>query len=131
GQLNAECEALRELGLYGSIPNAGIAKKLEEINYPEDPFPLHINKKSPGLLLLQRVRDEAHRFAITFHRVKRTKSSIKTELESLPGIGRDTPSKLLNRFKSARTIREASLEELAEVVGRKRAEAIKNSGMCP
>jgi excinuclease ABC subunit C len=125
GQLSAACEALRELGLYGSIPIAGIAKKLEEIYYPEDPFPLHINKKSPGLLLLQRVRDEAHRFAITFHRAKRSKSSIKTELESLPGIGRETASKLLKRFKSVRKIREASLEELAEVVGKKRAEVIR------
>lgn len=125
GQLSSACEALRELGLYGSIPIAGIAKKLEEIYYPEDPFPLHINKKSPGLLLLQRIRDEAHRFAITFHRAKRSKSSIKTELESLPGIGRETASKLLKRFKSVRKIREASLEELAEVVGRRRAEVIK------
>lgn len=127
GQLSSACEALRELGLYGSIPIAGIAKKLEEIYYPEDPFPLHINKKSPGLLLLQRIRDEAHRFAITFHRAKRSKSSIKTELESLPGIGRETASKLLKRFKSVRKIREASLEELAEVVGRRRAEVLIHS----
>ena len=128
GQLNAACDALRELGLYGSIPIAGIAKKLEEIYYPEDPFPLHINKKSPGLLLLQRIRDEAHRFAITFHRAKRSKSAIKTELESLPGIGRETASKLLKRFKSVRKIREASFEELAEVVGKKKAEVILSSG---
>src|SRR5690606_12121204 len=71
GQLSSACEALKELGLYGKIPIAGIAKKLEEIYYPEDPLPLHISKKSPGLLLLQRIRDEAHRFAITFHRNKR------------------------------------------------------------
>lgn len=125
GQLSSACEALKELGLYGKIPIAGIAKKLEEIYYPEDPLPLHINKKSPGLLLLQRIRDEAHRFAITFHRSKRTKSTIRTDLESLPGIGRETANKLLKQFKSVRKIREASLEELEKVVGRRRAEVIK------
>lgn len=128
GQLSSACEALKELGLYGKIPIAGIAKKLEEIYYPEDPFPLHINKKSPGLLLLQRIRDEAHRFAITFHRSKRSKSTIKTDLESLPGIGRETANKLLKQFKSVRKIREASIEALAEVVGRRRAEVIKGAG---
>ncbi|HLT72669.1 MAG TPA: excinuclease ABC subunit UvrC [Cyclobacteriaceae bacterium] len=127
GQLSSACEALKELGLYGKVPVAGIAKKLEEIYYPEDPLPLHINKKSPGLLLLQRIRDEAHRFAITFHRKKRSKSTIKTDLESLPGIGRETANKLLKQFKSVRKIREASIEELAEVVGRRRAEVIKGS----
>lgn len=128
GQLSSACEALKELGLYGKIPIAGIAKKLEEIYYPEDPLPLHINKKSPGLLLLQRIRDEAHRFAITFHRSKRSKATIRTDLESLPGIGRETANKLLKRFKSVRKIREASLEELTEVVGRRRAEVIKGMG---
>lgn len=127
GQLSSACEALKELGLYGKLPVAGIAKKLEEIYYPEDPLPLHINKKSPGLLLLQRIRDEAHRFAITFHRNKRSKSTIKTDLESLPGIGRETANKLLKKFKSVRKIREASIEELAEVVGRRRAEVVKGS----
>ena len=125
GQLNSACEALKELGLYGKIPIAGIAKKLEEIYYPEDPLPLHINKKSPGLLLLQRIRDEAHRFAIAFHRRKRSKATIRTDLESLPGIGRETANKLLKQFKSLRKIREASLEELEKVVGRRRAEVIK------
>lgn len=128
GQLTSACEALKELDLYGKIPIAGIAKKLEEIYYPEDPLPLHINKKSPGLLLLQRIRDEAHRFAITFHRNKRSKSTIRTDLESLPGIGRETANKLLKQFKSVRKIKEASLEELEKVVGRRRAEVIKGSG---
>ncbi|HLT71523.1 MAG TPA: helix-hairpin-helix domain-containing protein, partial [Cyclobacteriaceae bacterium] len=128
GQLSSACEALKELGLYGKIPIAGIAKKLEEIYYPEDPLPLHISKKSPGLLLLQRIRDEAHRFAITFHRNKRSKTTIRTDLESLPGIGRETANKLLKRFKSVRKIKEASLEELEKVVGRRRAEVIKGMG---
>jgi excinuclease ABC subunit C len=126
GQLSSACEALKELGLYGKISIAGIAKKLEEIYYPEDPLPLHISKKSQGLLLLQRIRDEAHRFAITFHRNKRSKSTIRTDLETLPGIGRETANKLLKQFKSVRKIREASLEDLEKVVGKRRAALIKN-----
>lgn len=127
GQLSSACDALKELGLYGKIPIVGIAKKLEEIYYPEDPIPLHINKKSPGLLLLQHVRDEAHRFAITFHRQKRSKAQIKTEIEELKGIGRQTADKLLRHFKSVKKIREASLEELTTLVGRKKAELVKGN----
>jgi excinuclease ABC subunit C len=125
GQLSSACDALKELGLYGKIPIAGIAKKLEEIYYPEDSIPLHINKKSPGLLLLQQVRDEAHRFAINFHRQKRSKAQIKTEIEELKGIGRQTADKLLRHFKSLKKIREASLEELTTLVGRQKAEIVK------
>ena len=94
GQLSSACEALRELNIYGQVPIIGIAKKLEEIYYPEDPFPLHINKKSQGLLLLQHIRDEAHRFAITFHRQKRSKGQLKTEIQGLEGIGEKTALKL-------------------------------------
>jgi excinuclease ABC subunit C len=125
GQLSHACEALKELDLYGKIPIVGIAKKLEEIYYPEDPIPLHINKKSPGLLLLQYVRDEAHRFAITFHRQKRSKSTIKTEIEDIKGIGKSTADKLLRHFKSLKKIKEASFEEIASVVGNKKAEIVK------
>ncbi|HEX5169658.1 MAG TPA: excinuclease ABC subunit UvrC [Cyclobacteriaceae bacterium] len=125
GQLSSACEALKELDLYGKVPIAGIAKKLEEIYYPEDPLPLHINKKSPGLLLLQQIRDEAHRFAITFHRKKRSKSTIKTELEDLPGIGEETVNKLLKHFKSTKKILEAPVEELEKVVGQKKASVLK------
>lgn len=124
GQLSHACEALKELDLYGKIPIVGIAKKLEEIYYPEDPIPLHINKKSPGLLLLQYVRDEAHRFAITFHRQKRSKSTIKTEIEDIKGIGKSTADKLLRHFKSMKKIKEASFEEIASVVGNKKAEIV-------
>jgi excinuclease ABC subunit C len=127
GQLSHACESLRELGLYGKIPIVGIAKRLEEIYYPEDPIPLHINKKSPGLLLLQYVRDEAHRFAITFHRLKRSKSTIKTEIEDIKGIGKNTADKLLRHFKSVKKIKEASFEEIAAVVGNKKAEIVKGS----
>jgi excinuclease ABC subunit C len=125
GQLSSACEALKELELYGKIPIVGIAKKLEEIYYPEDPFPLHISKKSPGLMLLQQVRDEAHRFAITFHRQKRSKATIKTEIEELKGIGKHTADKLLRHFKSVKKIKEASFEELVSVVGKQKAEIVK------
>jgi excinuclease ABC subunit C len=125
GQLSSACEALKELGIYGRIPVAGIAKKLEEIYYPEDPLPLLINKKSPGLLLIQQIRDEAHRFAITFHRQKRSKKQLVTELEGFEGIGRKTADKLLRHFKSVKKIKEASLEEIEKIVGRKKAEQIK------
>jgi excinuclease ABC subunit C len=130
GQLSSACEALKELGIYGKIAIAGIAKKLEEIYYPEDPIPLHINKKSPGLLLLQQVRDEAHRFAITFHRQKRSKS-IKTEIEDLHGIGKNTANKLLRHFKSVKKIREAPFEELETIIGRKKAEIVKSMNQRP
>ena len=126
GQLSHACEALQELNLYGKIPIVGIAKKLEEIYYPEDPIPLHINKKSPGLLLLQYVRDEAHRFAITFHRQKRSKATIKTEIEELKGIGKHTADKLLQHFKSVKKIKEASFEELEQVIGKQKAEIVRS-----
>lgn len=117
GQLSSACEALQELGLYGKIPIVGIAKRLEEIYYPEDPLPLLISKKSPGLMLIQRIRDEAHRFGITFHRLKRSNSTFVTELENIPGIGKKTADKLLAHFKSFKKIKEATFAELKEVVG--------------
>jgi excinuclease ABC subunit C len=125
GQLSSACEALKEIGIYGKIPIAGIAKRLEEIYYPEDPLPLLINKKSPGLLLIQQIRDEAHRFAITFHRQKRSKKQLITELEGLEGIGKKTADKLLRHFRSVRKIKDAPLEEIEKIVGRKKAEQIK------
>jgi excinuclease ABC subunit C len=125
GQLSSACEALKELGIYGKIPIAGIAKKLEEIYYPEDPLPLLINKKSPGLLLIQQIRDEAHRFAITFHRQKRSKKTLITELEGLEGIGKKTADKLIRHFRSVKKIKEAPLEEIEKIVGKKKAEQIK------
>ena len=124
GQLSSACEALRELGLYGKIPIVGIAKKLEEIYYPEDPLPLHINKRSPGLMLIQKIRDEAHRFAITFHRLKRSKATFVTELEDIPGIGTKTADKLLAHFKSWKKIKNATEVELESVVGEKAAKKV-------
>jgi excinuclease ABC subunit C len=125
GQLSSACEALQELGLYGKIPIVGIAKKLEEIYYPEDPLPLLISKKSPALLLIQRIRDEAHRFAITFHRKKRSQNTFVTEIENIPGLGKKTADKLLAHFKSVKKIKEAELEELIKIAGEKIARKIK------
>ncbi len=124
GQLSSACEALQELGLYGKIPIVGIAKRLEEIYYPDDSVPLLISKKSPALLLIQRIRDEAHRFGITFHRLKRSNSTFVTELESIDGIGKKTADKLLAHFKSFKKIKEASLEDLKQVVGEVAAQKI-------
>ncbi|MBL7852523.1 MAG: excinuclease ABC subunit C [Cyclobacteriaceae bacterium] len=124
GQLSSAVEALQELGLYGKIPIAGIAKKLEEIYYPDDPLPMHIHKKSPGLMLIQQIRDEAHRFAITFHRKKRSHSSLHTELNDIPGIGPAAVTALLARFKSLKKIQEATPDQLAEVVGKSKASKV-------
>lgn len=125
GQLSSACEALKEMGLYGRVPIVGIAKKLEEIYYPEDSIPLLINKKSQGLQLLQFIRDEAHRFAITFHRDKRSKAFIKTEMDELKGIGKQSIEKLLTHFKSIKKIKAASFEEIETLVGVRKALLIK------
>ena len=127
GQLNAAVEALKELDLYGRIAIVGIAKKLEEIYFPGDPYPLHINKKSESLKLLQKVRDEAHRFAITFHRQKRSKASFSSHLETIKGIGKKTVDKLLMRYRSIKNIKEAPIEELEKLIGKDKAALVKNS----
>ena len=124
GQLSSAVNALKELGIYGDVPIIGIAKRLEELYYPDDPLPLHISKKSPTLKILQRLRDEAHRFAITFHRNKRSKNLFKTELEDIPGIGKNTADMLLKEFKSVQKIQQASELELAEVVGKAKAKTV-------
>ncbi len=124
GQLSAACRALKDLNIYGKMSVVGIAKRLEEIYFPNDQLPLHISKKSQSLTLLQRARDEAHRFAITFHRNRRSNNSLKTSLEDIPGIGRTTIEKLLRTFKSVTAIKKVPLKELSEVVGKKRAEAV-------
>lgn len=116
GQLSAAVKALEELNLYGQIAIAGIAKRLEEIYVPHDPIPLHISKKSSSLKLIQRLRDEAHRFAITFHRDKRSKG-LNTSLEKIDGIGKNTADKLLKSFKSMKKIKAADPEALAQVIG--------------
>jgi len=127
GQLNAATTALHDLGIYGKMAVIGIAKKLEEIYFPNDPLPLHIQKKSSSLKLIQRIRDEAHRFAITFHRKKRSKNTFKTALEEIPGVGRVKADKLLKHFKSLKKIRDANKNEVIALVGPKLADAIFNS----
>ncbi len=125
GQLSASCDALKAVGLYGKIPIIGIAKRLEEIYFPEDNLPLYIDKKSESLKLIQRIRDEAHRFAITYHRDKRSRNSLISELENVDGIGKKMAAKLLKHFKGVKNIREANIAEVAEVVGQDRAEKLK------
>ena len=117
GQLSAACNALKDLQLYGAIPIIGIAKRLEEIYFPHDQYPIFIDKKSPSLRLLQQLRDEAHRFAITFHRNQRSRKSLGTELEQIPGIGPQTANRLLQKFKSLKKVKEATEKELTSVVG--------------
>jgi excinuclease ABC subunit C len=121
GQLSASVQALKDLNLYGKIAILGIAKRLEEIYFPEDPMPLYLNKKSESLRIIQQMRDEAHRFGIKHHRNKRSKTAITNELENIAGIGEKTAHALLTHFKSVKKIKEASLEELSSVVGSKKA----------
>jgi len=125
GQLSSAVESLVKLDLYGKIPIVGIAKKLEEIYFPEDSLPLHINKKSESLKLIQRMRDEAHRFGITHHRNRRSKAFTNTELESVTGIGKKTADALLRHFKSMKKLREASAEEIIAIVGNAKAKVIR------
>jgi excinuclease ABC subunit C len=121
GQLSSALKSLDLLGLRGKIAIIGIAKRLEEIYYPDDPIPLYLDKKSETLKITQYLRNEAHRFGITFHRNKRSKSAIKSELEQIPDIGTQTITTLLRKFKSAKRVKEASFEDLKEVIGNARA----------
>lgn len=123
GQLSSAVEALKDLGLYGQIAIAGIAKKLEEIYLPNDSIPVHISKKSQSLKLLQHLRDEAHRFAITFHRSKRLKG-LNTSLENIEGIGPKTANVLLKEFKSIKKMQAAGFEAIQQVVGEKKARIV-------
>ena len=124
GQLSAALKALEQLDLRGKIAILGIAKRLEELYFPNDPYPLYLDKRSETLKIIQRLRDEAHRFGISHHRNKRSKSSIKSELDSIPGIGKESVKQLLREFKSVKKVRGSSLEELAQVVGKARAKKI-------
>lgn len=124
GQLSAAVEALEAIGLRGTIALAGIAKRLEEIYFPGDSVPLYVDKNSETLKVVQHMRDEAHRFGITFHRDKRSKSQIVSELDSIKGVGPKTAEALLRHFKSVKRIRQASLDEIAAVVGAAKARVI-------
>ncbi len=124
GQLSSAVAALKRLDLYGKIPIIGIAKRLEEIYFPGDIYPLYIDKKSESLRLIQRIRDEAHRFAITFHRNLRSKGALNSQLTGIEGIGENTAQKLLKHFKSFKNIQNASLDQLTGVAGKDKAEKI-------
>ncbi|MFK7954228.1 MAG: excinuclease ABC subunit UvrC [Ekhidna sp.] len=133
GQLSAACEALKDLELYGDIPIIGIAKRLEEIYYPEDSIPIYISKKSTSLKLIQQLRDEAHRFAITFHRNKRSKASIISSLDSIRGIGKNTRELLMKEYKSISRLKQSSEKDLIGILGKSKAsiiiEAIKKGDL--
>ena len=124
GQLSSALKSLDILGLRGKIAIIGIAKRLEEIYYPEDSVPLYLDKKSETLKIIQHARNEAHRFGITLHRNKRSKSAIQSGLELIPTIGKQTITNLLRKFKSAKRVKEASLEELEQIIGFARAKKV-------
>jgi excinuclease ABC subunit C len=125
GQLSSAVASLAKLGIDKKVTVIGIAKRLEEIYYPGDSLPLYIDKKSESLKIIQHLRDEAHRFGITFHRSKRNKGTLKSELEEISGVGKTTIEKLLIKFKSVKRIREASEEELSEILNKKQLLALK------
>ena len=126
GQLSSALKSLDVLGLRNKIAIIGIAKRLEEIYYPDDPVPLYLDKKSESLKIIQQLRNEAHRFGITHHRNKRSKGALVNELEQIPGIGNQTVVSLLKHFKSTKRVGLASFEELEAVVGNARAKKITN-----
>ena len=122
GQLSAACEALRDLQL--DLPIIGIAKRLEEIFFPDDPIPLYLDKNSESLRLIQQMRDEAHRFGITHHRNRRSKNQVESALDKIPGVGTKTRDLLLSRYKSVKRIKEVPLEELSQHIGPVKAKLV-------
>jgi len=124
GQLSSAVKSLDLLGLRGKISIVGIAKRLEEIYFPGDSIPLYLDKRSESLKILQRARDEAHRFGITFHRQKRSKRSLNSKLDQIEGIGPATRDKLLAHFKSLKRIKEASKEAIESVLGKQKGSRI-------
>ena len=124
GQLSSALKSLDLLGLRGKIAIIGIAKRLEEIYYPGDSIPMYLDKRSETLKIIQFLRNEAHRFGITLHRNKRSKSAIQSELEQIPNIGKQTITSLLRKFKSAKRVKTASYLELKELLGEYRAKKI-------
>ncbi len=126
GQLSSAVEALKELDIYGQTAIVGIAKRLEEIYYPEDPLPLYIDKKSESLKIIQHMRDEAHRFGITHHRNRRSKGTVISELTSIKGIGQETAADLLRTLKSVAKVKKTSKTELSLIIGPAKAELVYN-----
>jgi len=126
GQLSAAMESIYNLKLENQVQVISIAKRLEEIYYPNDPYPLHISRKSETLKVIQHIRNEAHRFGITFHRSKRDKNTLKTELSEIKGIGEKIGSALLQEFGSVKTIEKTALEDLEKVIGKAKAAIVYN-----
>lgn len=124
GQLSSAVKSLKLLGIYGKVTVIGIAKRLEEIYFPEDPIPLYLDKKSETLKILQRVRDEAHRFGVRHHRTRRKNATIQTELEEIPGVGEKSIELLFKRLKSVKRIKEAPFETLAEILGTRKGKIV-------
>lgn len=124
GQLSSAYGVLKELGIETSVTIIGLAKRIEEVFYPGDPLPYYLDRTGEPLKVIMHLRDEAHRFGITFHRQKRSKAFIRSELEAIPGVGASSVGKLLKRFKTVSGIRRASPEQIAALVGKSRAEAI-------
>lgn len=124
GQLSSAIKSLKLLGIDKQVTIIGIAKRLEEIYYPGDQYPLYLDKKSETLKIIQQLRDEAHRFGITFHRKKRSIATLASELESIQGIGKTSAGKLLRHFKSVKKIKEANKEELLEILNKNQIDAL-------
>ena len=124
GQLSSALKSIDELGLRGKIAIIGIAKRLEELFYPGDSVPLYLDKKSETLKVIQQLRNEAHRFGITFHRDKRSKASLQSSMESIPGVGEKTMLTLIQHFKSVKRLKLATESEISEVVGASKAKKI-------
>lgn len=124
GQLSSALKSLEALNLRGKIAIIGIAKRLEELFYPEDPYPLYLDKKSETLKVIQYLRNEAHRFGITFHRQKRSNNALKTSIETIPGIGEKTHIALIKHFKSVKRLAQATKQEIQQVVGESKAQKI-------
>ncbi|MFA5557108.1 MAG: excinuclease ABC subunit UvrC [Flavobacteriaceae bacterium] len=124
GQLSSALKSLEVLGLRGKIAIVGIAKRLEELFYPNDPYPLYLDKKSETLKIIQQLRNEAHRFGITFHRQKRSNAALKTSIETIPGIGEKSMIALIKHFRSVKRLSKASEEEVAQVIGASKAKKV-------
>lgn len=126
GQLSTAVETLQKIGIYGKVAVIGIAEKLEEIYFPKDPIPLYLDKNSETLRLIQQIRDEAHRFGLKFHRQKRSKSQVKSELDDIPGIGPATKKKLVSHFKSIKRLKQTTKEEIVTLIGESKGQIIWN-----
>ena len=121
GQLSSAYAVLQELGIADRVPIVGLAKRLEEVFYPNDPMPYYLSRTGEPLKVICHIRDEAHRFGITHHRNRRSKNFIKTGLEGIEGVGDKSVTALLRHFRTVANIRKAPLEEISKIVGQTRA----------